>query len=109
MDYIDHLRRLSIHADELAPESTSVAAADELAPRDRAIARFAALVAIGGTDASFAAAVEAAVRARVSARELVHVILGVATVVGTPRAVSAAQHLIVALELDVDTFVPGSE
>ena len=109
MDYIDQLRRLSIHADELGPESHSVAATEALAPRDRAIVRFAALVAMGGTDASFSAAADEAARAQVSTRELVQVILGVATFVGMPRTVSAAQHLLVALELDVETFVPGSD
>ncbi|WP_350346767.1 hypothetical protein ABIQ69_08900 [Agromyces sp. G08B096] len=109
MDYVDQLRRLAIHADEPAPESLAVAAAEGLAPRELAIGRFSALIAMGGTDASFSAAVDEAVRAQVSARELVHAILGVAAVVGMPRAVSAAQHLAVVLGLDDDTVVPGSE
>jgi 4-carboxymuconolactone decarboxylase len=109
LDYIDHLRHLSIHADEPPPDSVPTEATDGLAQRDRAIARFAALVATGGADASYSAAVDEAVRAQVSSRELVDVILGVTTVVGMPRAVSAARRLVVALELDVDTVVPGRD
>lgn len=107
MDHIEVLRRLAVADDRLASDVFAEQAPSPLPARPRAIAAFAALVGVGGTDASFAAAADAAVRAGVSAEELVDVIVCAIPVVGAPRAVAAAQHLSVALGLDLETFVTG--
>jgi alkylhydroperoxidase/carboxymuconolactone decarboxylase family protein YurZ len=71
-----------------------------LKPREAALSRLAATVATGGSDASFSAAADDAISAGVTVRELVDALLAVVPVVGLPRAAAAAQHLIVALDLE---------
>ncbi|MGX5695828.1 carboxymuconolactone decarboxylase family protein [Agromyces soli] len=104
MDHIDYLRHLAVN-DERLLDAPAPAGIGALAPKQLALARFAALVATGGSGASFAAAVDAATRAGVTDGELVDVIAAVLPVAGSPRAVAAAQHLSMALELDVEAFV----
>jgi len=105
MDHIEVLRRLALADDRLSSDAFAEQAPIPLGAKPVAIARLAALVGVGGTDASFAATADAAVRAGASAEELVHVIICTVPVVGVPRAVAAAQHLSVALGLDLETFV----
>ncbi|REJ04827.1 hypothetical protein DY023_13015 [Microbacterium bovistercoris] len=106
MDHIEQLRRLAIHSQDIDSDLVPASAAQESAPRDDLIARFAALIAVGGTDASFGAIVDEAVRAQVSAAELVRIVMITAPTVGVPRVVAAAQRLIVALGLDEDQAGP---
>jgi 4-carboxymuconolactone decarboxylase len=105
LDHIDYLRHLAVNDERLLGDAPPPAGIGALAPRQLALARFAALVATGGSGASFAAGADAATRAGVTDAELVDVIAAVLPVVGSPRAVAAAQHLSMALELDVESFV----
>ncbi|HEY1105979.1 MAG TPA: carboxymuconolactone decarboxylase family protein [Agromyces sp.] len=107
MDHIELLRRLANADDRLSSAAFAEESTDPLGAKTHAIACLAALVGIGGTDASYAVATDAAVRAGVSTEELVHVITCTLPVVGVPRAVAAAQHLSVALGLELETFVSG--
>lgn len=105
LDHIDYLRHLAINDERFLSEALADTEADALNPKQLALARFAALVATGGSGASFAAAADAATRAGVTDAELVHVIVAALPVIGSPKAVAAAQHLSVALELDAESFV----
>jgi alkylhydroperoxidase/carboxymuconolactone decarboxylase family protein YurZ len=104
LDHIDYLRHLSV----CDVQALAAPGLDALSPRQLAIVRFAALVGTGGSSASFAAAADEAIRSGVTDAELVDAIAGALPIVGSPRAVAAAQHLAVALELDLETFVDGS-
>ncbi|MFE6964399.1 carboxymuconolactone decarboxylase family protein [Agromyces sp. NPDC057679] len=108
MDHLELLRRLAIDDDRLSGEGLPEPAGP-LGPKSLALARLGALCGVGGTDASFSSAVDGAIRAGSTAAELVQLIVAVAPVVGMPRAVAAAQHLAVALDLDLETFVSGAD
>lgn len=107
MDHIEALRRLAIADDRLTSSEFGEPDTGSLTAKSLALARFGALAGVGGTDASFCAVTDAAVAAGASSAEMVHVILGVVPIVGAPRAVAAAQHLAVALGLDLETFITG--
>ncbi|MFF2389271.1 carboxymuconolactone decarboxylase family protein [Agromyces sp. NPDC058104] len=107
MDHLELLRRLAIDDDRLSGESLTEPGDGPLSPKALALARLGALCGVGGTDASFSSAVDAAIRAGATGPELVHLVVAVVPVVGMPRAVAAAQHLAVALGLDLETFVPS--
>ncbi|MCD5348326.1 hypothetical protein PX701_10605 [Agromyces sp. H3Y2-19a] len=107
MDHIEALRRLAIADERLSSEVFGEPDTSSLTAKSLALSRLGALAGVGGTDASFAAVADAAVRAGASTAELVHVVVGVVPIVGAPRAVAAAQHLAVALGLDLETFITG--
>jgi alkylhydroperoxidase/carboxymuconolactone decarboxylase family protein YurZ len=67
-----------------------------------ALARLAALIAIGGADPSFGEHADAAVSAGASADEIVDVLVGVRSIVGEPRVVAAAPQIALALGYDLD-------
>ena len=67
-----------------------------------ALARLAALIAIGGADPSFGEHADAAVSAGASADEIVDVLVGIRTIVGEPRVVAAAPQIALALGYDLD-------
>lgn len=107
MEHSDILRRLAIHD----PGVLSVAlerdpAETPLSQRDAALVRFAATVATGASSASFSAAVDEAISAQLTVPELADALLAITPTVGLPRAVSAAQHLLVALDPDDDLGAP---
>jgi alkylhydroperoxidase/carboxymuconolactone decarboxylase family protein YurZ len=70
--------------------------------KTEALARLAALVAVGGAVPSFGEHADAAVSAGATAAEIVEVLACVAPVVGLPRVVAAAPNLALALGYDVD-------
>jgi 4-carboxymuconolactone decarboxylase len=101
VDYVERLRRLSINDEEavdmeiaISESGGRVTAVD---PKTLALARVAALVAIGASDPSFGSQVDAAVSTGASAAEIVDVLVGVASVVGIPRVVAAAPRVALAL------------
>lgn len=109
MDHLELLRRLAIDDDRLSLEGVAELDAGPLGPRSLALVRLGALCGVGGTDASFSSAVDAAIRAGATGPELVQLVVAVVPVVGMPRAVAAAQHLAVALGLDLETFVSADD
>ena len=98
MDYTDRLRSLAINA-RPSGEGDSGSTLDQ---RTVALVRLAALVAVGGSVASYGAEVDAAVDAGATANEIVDVLVSIVGVVGLPRAVSAAPTLALALGYDID-------
>ena len=104
MDYMEVLRRLAINDEHFAEEYVSGCGVKPVAldPKSLALARLAALVAVGGAVPSFGVEVDAAVGAGATAVEIVDVLVGVVPVVGLPIVVSAAPRLALALGYDVE-------
>ena len=104
MDYTDRLRRLAINDERLGDDAIGeVGIGDEgLEARVVALARIAALAAVGGAEPSFGSLVDAAVSAGATPDEIVDVIVGVIPVVGLPRIVAAAPKVAMALGYDLD-------
>ena len=105
LDYTEQLRRLALNDSGFAEHCLSGAGASsvELDPKTLALARLAALVAVGGSGPSFGAHADAAVSAGASAAEIVEVLVGVVPTVGLPRAVAAAPKLGTALGYDINS------
>lgn len=101
MDYIERLRRLALNDRHLEDEDPPEAQAQELDARTLALARIAALVAIGGAQPSYGAETDAAVGAGATAGEIVDVVAGIIPIVGLPSVVAAAPMLALALGFDV--------
>ena len=102
MDYRELLRRVTINDEHLAEDWAAGVEPGSLDPKTLALARVAALVAVGGAAPSFGAETDAAVSAGASAAEIVEVLMGVVSVVGVPSVVAAAPRLAMALGYDVD-------
>lgn len=105
MDYRQRLRRMAINQQGVVESEAGLSELGVLDPKTLALARLAALVAIGGAEPSFGEQATAAVSAGASADELVDVIVGVASIVGVPRVVAAAPRLALALGFDVEDSV----
>jgi 4-carboxymuconolactone decarboxylase len=86
----------------IADAETPDAAVAHIDPKSLALARLAALIAIGGADPSFGEHADAAVSTGATADEIVDVLVGVRTIVGEPRVVAAAPQLALALGYDLD-------
>ena len=105
MDYTERLRRLAINAERLgetSAEGVGTGDASVLDAKALALARIAALVAMGGAEPSFGSLADAAVSAGATAVEIVDVLTGIIDIVGVPRAVVAAPQLAMALGYDLD-------
>ena len=104
LDHTEQLRRLAINDAGFAEECLSGAGAVSagIDPKTLALARLAALVAIGGSGPSFGAHADAAVSAGATAAEIVQVLVGVVPTVGLPRVVAAAPKVGTALGYDIN-------
>jgi alkylhydroperoxidase/carboxymuconolactone decarboxylase family protein YurZ len=72
-----------------------------IAPRDFVLARLAALIAMDAPPASYLANAPALEKAGLTADDIQGVMIAVAPVVGTPRVVSAAGHILRALGIAI--------
>jgi 4-carboxymuconolactone decarboxylase len=104
VDYTNVLRSLAIEDPTLA---THLAERDETAPavldpKTVALARLAALVAIGGAVPTYSALTDAAIGLGATPDEIVEVLVAIVPTVGLPRAVSAAPQVAMALGYDVE-------
>lgn len=105
-NYTERLRRLAVN--EANPIDDGVVGATDptsLDVKTLALARLAALVAVGAAEPSFGEQADAAVSAGASADEIVDVLIGISSVVGVPRVVAAAPKLALALGYDVEDVV----
>jgi 4-carboxymuconolactone decarboxylase len=104
LDHTERLRRLTISDAGFAEECLRGIdpGSSELDPKSLALSRLAALIAVGGSGASFGAHADAAVSAGATADELVDVLVGVVPTVGLPRVVAAAPKVAMALGYDID-------
>ena len=104
-DYKEHLRRLAVHDDafvrlllggELAPTASA------LDMRTAALVRVAATIAVDAAPSTFQHAVALALAAGATKDEIVATLEAVTPVTGTPRVVSSAPKLALALGYDVE-------
>lgn len=100
MDYIERLRRLVINDAAMR----EVDCPTTLETRTLALARIAALVALGGEELSYGAETDAAIAAGASPSEVVDIVIAVAPIAGTARVASAALRLAIALGCEDDLF-----
>jgi 4-carboxymuconolactone decarboxylase len=110
VDYTERLRRLAINAERLGEADNvgfDVDGDSVVDPKTLALARIAALVAIGGAEPSFGSLADAAVSAGATAVEIVDVLMRIIDIVGVPRAVAAAPQLATALGYDLDEGSTG--
>ncbi len=109
MDYTDRLRRLAINDERLAEDDLGDlgVGAEGLDPKSLALARVAALVAVGGAEPSFGSQADAAVSAGATPAEIVDVLVGIIPVVGLPRVVAAAPLVAMALGYDIEDALDG--
>ena len=98
------LRRIAINDEQFAGGVSPAwgLGCGMLDPKTLAIARIAALVAVGGAVPSYGAEVDAAVSAGATAAEIVEVLVGIVSLVGLPCVVAAAPTLAMALGYDVN-------
>jgi alkylhydroperoxidase/carboxymuconolactone decarboxylase family protein YurZ len=104
VDYTDVLRSLAIEDPQLGKHLLE---RDEIGPvlldpKTVALARLAALVAIGGALPTYCALIDAAIGMGATPEEIVEVLMTIVPTVGLPRAVSAAPSVAMALGYDVD-------
>lgn len=107
LDHTEQLRRLAINDTGFAENCLRGAGAGSarLDEKTLALARIAALVAVGGSGPSFGAHADAAVSAGATAAEIVEVLVGVVPIVGLPRAVAAAPKVGTALGYDINDIL----
>jgi alkylhydroperoxidase/carboxymuconolactone decarboxylase family protein YurZ len=106
-NYLERLRQVSVTGTDAAGaefggESGTVDDGIKLDARTLALARLAALVAVGGPAPSFDRHADAALSAGASADEIVDVLIGVSRIVGLPRVIAAAPRLALALGHDLE-------
>lgn len=104
-NYIERLRRLSLNAPDLFEDNAGVVASSVNDKKSLALARLAALVAMGGAEPSFDEFVDAALSEGASADEIVNMLVVLAPVVGLPRVVEAAPKVSLALGHDIEADV----
>ncbi len=106
-DYEQTLRRLAVGDDRLiALLQAQSDVVTEHARRDeqlRPLFRLAALIAGGGTCASYQSIVECALAAGTTVEEIIDVLFAIAETVGSARVVAAAPLLARAVGFDVDS------
>jgi len=104
VDYTDRLRRLAINDERIAEDDLRDLGVepDGLDAKSLALARIAALVAVGGAEPSFGSQADAAVSAGATPAEIVDVLVGIIPVVGLPRVVAAAPKVAMALGYDLE-------
>ena len=104
MEYKEHLRRILVHdnafVDSLA--ATSMPTESALDERTAALVRVAATVALDAPTASFQHAVALALASGATRDEIVATLEAVTPVTGTPRVVSSAPKIALALGYDVE-------
>lgn len=100
MDYLDHLRRLSIDGDERPGEHPDATA--DLDAKTRCLVRIGALVAVSASAASMRKEVDDAVSAGAQPAEIASVLDAIMPHVGRPRVVKAAPRVLLALGVELD-------
>ena len=83
--------------DTLVDITTASIDHNSISPRDFMLARLAALIAVDAPPASYLANAPAAQQAGLTSQDVEGVMIAIAPVVGTPRVVAAAGHILRAL------------
>lgn len=101
--YQDRLRRLALNDARVRDDDDDfVRGRSTLDSRSLALARLASLIAIGGSEPSFGEHTDAALSAGASVDDIVDLLVGLKTVIGQPRIVSAAPRIAAALGVDLE-------
>jgi 4-carboxymuconolactone decarboxylase len=112
-DYEQTLRRLAVSDDRLVAalltRSDAVVGDRRHDEQLRPLFRLAALIASGGSCASYQAVVESALAAGANVEEIIDVLFAIAGTVGSARAVAAAPLLARAVGFEVDEAFDGDE
>jgi alkylhydroperoxidase/carboxymuconolactone decarboxylase family protein YurZ len=87
--------------DTLVDITTASIDHNTISPRDFVLARLAALIAMDAPPASYIANAPAFTKAGLTADDIQGVMIAVAPVVGTPRVMSAAGHILRALGIAI--------
>lgn len=105
MSFDDRLRHLAVHGvDTTGSQEVGEEDSDSLDQKMLALARLAALVAVGGTSvSSYSDLADAAVSADASPDNCVDVLVGIVDIVGAPKVVDAAPKLALALGYDIES------
>lgn len=97
MEPVERLRRWTVNGERIMEDGCGARVLDR---RSLALARIAALIAIGGAGPSFGAEVEAAIADGATDQEIVDVLACVLPLVGMARVVAAAPMIALALGYD---------
>lgn len=105
MSYEDRLRRLAVHGVERTGDDDPGRRvhSSTLDPKTLALARLAALIAVGGAVASYSEVTDAAVSLDASPDDCVDVLVDIVEIVGVPRIMEAAPKLALALGYDIES------
>lgn len=102
-NYRELLRRLAANEPGIVDAEGAVALRTAaLDDQSRALIRLAGLVAVGGTDASYAELVDDAVSAGLTADAIVSVLFALGPIAGVPRSVAAAPSIARGLGYDLE-------
>jgi 4-carboxymuconolactone decarboxylase len=112
-DYEQTLRRLAVSDDRLVASVLAHGQPDSDDGRRDAqmlhLLRLSALIAVGGSCASYQSVVESALAAGASIEEIIDALFAVAGTVGSARVVAAAPLLARAVGFDVDEAFDGDQ
>ncbi len=103
MEPVERLRRLTVNGERIMEDACATRALDR---RTLALARIAALIAIGGAGPSFGAEIDTAIAEGATDQEIIDVLAGIVPLVGMARVVAAAPMMALALGYD-DLFEPS--
>lgn len=107
MDYVDHLRRLSIDGDErLADVGEGMSGV--LDAKTRSLVRLGALIAVSASGASIRKEIDDAFSAGAAGAEIADVLDVIMPHVGRPRVVKAAPKVLLALGVELDLLADDS-
>jgi 4-carboxymuconolactone decarboxylase len=102
----ESLRRLALHDEQSIQSMLGIRLSDDKAagldPRDHALARLAALIALGASCVSYGWAVDAALAAGATADEIVGTLIAVAPITGLAWVVAAAPAIARSIGYDID-------
>jgi 4-carboxymuconolactone decarboxylase len=101
----EHLRRLALHDEQCIQSLLGIRLSDKAAgldPKAQALARLAALIAIGGNCVSYGWTVDAALAAGATADEIAGTLIAVAPITGLARVVAAAPAVARSIGYDID-------
>jgi 4-carboxymuconolactone decarboxylase len=105
-NYQERLRRLTVNDPHYVEDELGAGPhQSDLDAKVLALARLGALIAVGGSESTFGEYADSALSAGATSDEIVDVLIGVGSVVGVPKVVSASSRLALALGVEIDVVV----
>lgn len=109
MSFEDRLRRLVIHGFDMPEQRGCIEETSSQDPKTLALARLAALIAVGGSVSSYSELTDAAVGSDATPDDCVDVLVEIVQIVGVPRVVEAAPKLALALGYDIESALQNPD